>query len=108
MNDKTIPAMRETKRGKHPNSQEALKPTQYKKGETGNAGGRPQLKEFAKKLSKYGNEKIIMDSLDADLWNNGVTDLGTNKEIVISKIWELARAWDKDMIKLLVNLDCLV
>ena len=97
MNDKTIPAMRETKRGKHPNSQKALKPTQYKKGETGNAGGRPQLKEFAKKLRKYGDKTNHLSMGDQ-----------TYKEGVIKEIWYSAYQGDKDMIKLLVSLDCLV
>ena len=97
MNNESIPAMRETKRGKNPNSINALKPTQYKKGETGNAGGRPQLKEFTKKLRKYG-DKI----------NHLAMGEQTYKEGVIKEIWYSAYQGDKDMIKLLVQLDCLV
>ena len=53
--------------------------------------------------TSLGNKSIILNSLDANLWNDGVADLGKNKDIVLNKIWELARGGDKDMIKLLVQ-----
>ena len=88
----------------HPNSIKAIQPYQYKKGESGNANGRPlKNTNLAKDLKSLGNKSIILSSLDANLWNDGVADLGKNKDIVLNKIWELARGGDKDMIKLLVQ-----
>lgn len=106
MKNEQIPELRETKRGKHPNSLKALESNQFQKGQSGNPSGKPKLKEFAKKLSEYGDRMLTMDSVDAQLWNNGVAELGTSKDLVIEKIWELAVKGDKDMIKLLIQLGC--
>ena len=92
------------KKEPHPNSIKAIEPYQFKKGESGNAKGRPlKNTNLAKELQSIGDDSVVLSSLDADLWNDGVSDLGTNKKMVLEKIWELARNGDKDMIKLLVQ-----
>jgi len=79
----------------HPNSLKAIEPYQFKKGESGNANGRPlKNTNLGKDLSKIGNE------IDDDVFND---DKDTNRKIVMEKIWSLAKFGDKDMIKLLVH-----
>lgn len=78
----------------HPNSLEALKPYQFKKGESGNSNGRPlKNNNLSKSLIKMGNE------VEDDVFNDGNK---TNRDRVMQEIWKLARLGDKDMIKLLV------
>ena len=79
----------------HPNSLKAIEPYQFKKGQSGNAGGRPlKNTNLGKNLSKIGKE------IDDDVFNE---DKDTNQKIVLKKIWTLAKCGDRDMIKLLVQ-----
>tara|TARA_Y100000593_G_scaffold94525_1_gene194019 strand:- start:239 stop:535 length:297 start_codon:yes stop_codon:yes gene_type:complete len=79
----------------HPNSLKAIEPYQFKKGQSGNAGGRPlKNTNLANDLSKIGNK------VEDDVFNEGNK---SNKDRVMHEIWRLARLGDKDMIKLLVQ-----
>lgn len=79
----------------HPNSLKAIEPYQFKKGQSGNTGGRPlKHTNLGKNLSKIGKE------IDDDVFND---NKDTNQKIVLKKIWTLAKCGDRDMIKLLVQ-----
>lgn len=97
----------------HPNSLKAIEQHQYQKGESGNIGGRPKkYQKFSKSLAKVRN-KVIKQMKEIDILEDiSMTEfkeieLGSNKDLVIDKIWELAREGDKQMILLLVELGLL-
>lgn len=97
----------------HPNSLKAIEQHQYQKGESGNIGGRPKkYQKFSKSLAKVRN-KVIKELKEIDILEDiSMTEfkeieLGSNKDLVIDKIWELAREGDKQMILLLVELGLL-
>ena len=97
----------------HPNSLKAIEQHQYQKGESGNVGGRPKkYQKFSKSLAKVRN-KVIKELKEIDILEDiSMTEfkeieLGSNKDLVIDKIWELAREGDKQMILLLVELGLL-
>lgn len=98
-------------RGTHPNSLKAIEKHQFKKGESGNIGGRPKKHEKLTKSLSVLRDKVITEyrtQLDIMLEDDNVeVKLGTNKELVLDKIWELARNGDKQMIHLLVELGLL-
>ena len=100
----------------HPNSLKAIEQHQYQKGESGNVGGRPKkYYKFSKSLSKIRDRVITemralpdaLDELEPFKKEYKEYDLGTNKDLVIAKIWELARNGDKQMILLLVEMGAL-
>ena len=89
------------KHGKHPNSIKNLKP--YKKGESGNPGGRPI--KFAKMkvaLDKWGKEE-----LGFDFWDIPPTSAKTMKDQVHWRIWHKAIHGDNKCIEILARLGCL-
>ena len=97
----------------HPNSLKAIEPHQYQKGESGNTNGRPKkYLKFSKSLSKVRNQ-VIKEMQEVDILEDiSMTDykeveLGSNKDLVINKIWELAREGDKQMILLLAEIGAL-
>ena len=109
--DKAI--AKNSERGKHPNSLKAIEPHQYQKGESGNTNGRPKkYLKFSKSLSKVRNQ-VIKEMQEVDILEDiSMTDykeveLGSNKDLVINKIWELAREGDKQMILLLAEIGAL-
>ena len=84
-----------TQNNAHPNSIKAIEPYQFKKGQSGNANGRPPKNtNLAKSLQRIGNE------VEDDVFNDGNK---TNRDRVLDEIWKLARLGDKDMMKLLVQ-----
>ena len=109
--DKAI--AKNSERGKHPNSLRAIEEHQYQKGVSGNLGGRPKKYfKFTKSLSKV-KEQVIKEMQEVDILEDisfkdyKEVELGTNKELVIDKIWELARGGNEKMIFLLVELGLL-
>ena len=112
MNDKDIKSIAKN-RDMHPNSLKALEQHQYKKGESGNTGGRPvKYYKFSKSLAKV-RDKVIRQMQEVDRLEGISTreykeiEIGKNRELVIDKIWELARGGDKQMILLLVEMGAL-
>ena len=100
----------------HPNSLKAIEKHQYQKGESGNTGGRPKkYAKLSKSLSKVRNQVIkhmrpltySLDELEPFKTEYEEIELGNNKDIVIAKIWELARDGDKQMILLLAEIGAL-
>ena len=115
MNDKDTKSIAKN-REQHPNSLKAIEPHQFKKGESGNTGGRPKkYYKFSKSLSKVRNRIITemrklphpLDEFEPFKEEYEEYDLGTNKDLVIAKIWELARNGDKQMILLLAEIGAL-
>ena len=105
-----------SERGKHPNSLKAIEQHQFKKGESGNLGGRPKKYEkLSISLAKVRERVItemrelpdVLDELEPFKKKYEEIELGTNKDLVIDKIWELARNGDKQMIHLLAELGLL-
>ena len=87
--------------GKHPNSIKNLKP--YKKGETGNPGGRPtKYAKLKKALDKWGNEECAYD-----FWDVPSTATKTMKDQVHWRIWHKAIHGDNKCIEILARLGCL-
>ena len=87
--------------GKHPNSIKNLKP--YKKGETGNPGGRPtKYAKLKKALDKWGNEECAYD-----FWDVPPTSANTMKDQVHWRIWHKAIHGDNKCIEILARLGCL-
>ena len=115
MNDKDTKSIAKN-REQHPNSLKAIEPHQFKKGESGNTGGRPKkYYKFSKSLSKVINRIITemrklphpLDEFEPFKEEYEEYDLGTNKDLVIAKIWELARNGDKQIILLLAEIGAL-
>ena len=78
-----------------------LKP--YKKGVSGNPGGRPEkFRELAKALNKLKNVK-----LDYDYWDMPPDNCQTLKDQVHWRIWQKARQGDNNCIEILARLGCL-
>jgi hypothetical protein len=100
-----------SERGKHPNSLKALEPHQFKKGESGNVGGRPKkFHNLSKSLGKIRDEVITIQrsSVEIMLEEDYVeVPIGTNKELVIKQIWIQAREGNEKMIYLLAELGLL-
>ena len=87
--------------GKHPNSIKNLKP--YKKGETGNPGGRPiKYAKMKVALDKWGKEE-----LGFDFWDIPPTSAKTMKDQVHWRIWHKAIHGDNKCIEILARLGCL-
>ena len=80
----------------HPNSMKAIEPYQFKKGQSGNAGGRP------KKYAKLAQNLIKIGSKTAN-----VIDDKTYKEEVLERIWFLASTGEEKMIFLLAEIGAL-
>ena len=89
-----------SERGKHPNSQKAIKKYQFKKGESGNIMGRPKtFDKLAKALNKLGEEHT-------DDWIRN-KDLGSRKSQVHKRIWDEAIGGDIKYVQILAQLGCL-
>ena len=87
--------------GKHPNSIKNLKP--YKKGETGNPGGRPiKFAKMKEALDRWGKEE-----LGFDFWDIPPTSAKTMKDQVHWRIWHKAIHGDNRCIEILAQLGCL-
>ena len=85
--------------GKHPKSQKALKKYQFPKGMSGNVLGRkPNYQNLKEELSKLA---------DLEVKNYRDEIIGTNKELVLARIWKDARDGDMKKIQLLAWLGCL-
>ena len=99
---KTSIIAEEYEHGKHPRSLKNLNP--FKKGESGNPGGR--LKNYAnlkKALDRWSNKEV-----DYDCWDIPTeTDAQTLKEQVIFAIWDKARRGNVKCIEILAQLGCL-
>ena len=86
------------KHGKHPNSIKNLKP--YKKGETGNPGGRiVKYAKLSKALNKWKNIE-----LEYDFWDTPPVECKTLKEQVHWRIWHKAIHGDNKCIEILAQL----
>ena len=98
----SITKNRETySRGKNPNSLDALKPHQYKTGESGNVGGRkPQYYQLKVALNRIGDEDLMNFDMDGRRTE-------TRREKVLKKIWCRAEQGDLKFIQLLANIGCL-
>ena len=88
-------------RGKHPNSQDNLKP--FKKGESGNPSGR--RKSYAG--LKDSLNKLADEQYDNDILEDVFTPVATHKERVHLTIWKKAESGDWRAIDLLEQLGCL-
>ena len=85
--------------GKHPNSVKALKKHQFPKGMSGNVLGRkPNYQNLKEELSKLANDEVT---------NYRDEVMGTNKDLVLKRIWRDARDGDMKKIQLLAWLGCL-
>ena len=85
--------------GKHPNSQKAIKKHQFQKGMSGNVMGRkPNFTNLKKELSNLA---------DIEITNYHDEVIGTNKSLVLQRIWKDARDGDMKKIQLLAWLGCL-
>ena len=93
--------------GKHPASQANLK--KWKRGESGNPGGRPQkYKRLKESLLQYVNKKDIKHIWDDDTnqYKTIENDL-TYQEEVLDIIWKQAKRGSLRHIELLADLGCL-
>ena len=93
--------------GKHPSSLANLR--KWKKGQSGNPGGRPKkYGKLAKSLNDYGEKKAIKY-----VWNDELSEYTETKndmsykEEVLEVIWQQARKGHLKHIELLANLGCL-
>tara|TARA_Y100000593_G_C4111862_1_gene238338 strand:- start:146 stop:511 length:366 start_codon:yes stop_codon:yes gene_type:complete len=85
--------------GKHPNSQKAIKKHQFPKGMSGNIMGRkPNFTNLKNQLLSLAEDEIT---------NYRDEVMGTNKELVLKRIWRDARDGDMKKIQLLAWLGCL-
>ena len=92
----------EYEHGKHPSSLKNLRP--FKKGESGNPGGRTKKYVNLKKaLDRWGEKEI-----DYDLWDFPTATNGQSlKEQVIFAIWDKARRGNVKCMEILAQLGCL-
>ena len=87
--------------GKHPNSIANLIP--YKKGESGNPGGRTvKYAKLRKALNKWKNIEM-----DYDYWDAPPEQCKTLKDQVHWRIWHKAVHGDNKCIEILAQLGCL-
>ena len=87
--------------GKHPNSIANLTP--YKKGESGNPGGRTvKYAKLRKALNKWKNIEM-----DYDYWDTPPKQCKTLKDQVHWRIWHKAVHGDNKCIEILAQLGCL-
>ena len=97
----------DSKRGKHPASLANLK--KWKRGESGNPGGRPRkYKRLKESLLQYVNKKDIKHIWDDDSnqYKTIENDL-TYQEEVLEIIWKQAKRGSLKHIELLADLGCL-
>jgi len=87
--------------GDHPNSRANLKP--FKKGQSGNPGGRPiKYAKLRKALNKWKNIEI-----DYDYWDAPPKQCKTLKDQVHWRTWHKAVHGDNKCIEILAQLGCL-
>tara|TARA_Y100001970_G_C13965170_1_gene715217 strand:- start:214 stop:534 length:321 start_codon:yes stop_codon:yes gene_type:complete len=99
------------KQGTHPNSQANLKP--FKKGESGNPSGRKRSFDGIKaQVIAEGNNEVtkdvLVDSLLDDVFELDKYEevsMGTRKDVVVAKLWDMAQQGDKWAIELIAKLD---
>ena len=95
------------KQGRHPNSLANLKP--FKKGVTGNPGGRiTKYKKMAKALKKFGKGYRTIEEWDSETRSIIKEDAQFPlKEEVLLRIWLKAIEGDLKFIAILAELECL-
>ena len=94
-------------RGQHPASKSNLK--KWKKGQSGNPGGRPlKFSKISKILNQYGQKRDIKYVWDnhANKYVTVESEL-TYKEEVLNVVWEQAKGGSLRHIELLAALGCL-
>jgi len=99
---KTSIIAEEYEHGKHPSSLKNLSP--YKKGQSGNPGGR--VKKYAKlkkALDRWSDKEVNYDYWDIP----NEADARTLKDQVIFAIWDKARRGNVKCIEILAQLGCL-
>ena len=91
----------EYEHGKHPSSLKNLRP--FKKGESGNPGGRTKkYAKLKKALDRWGKE-----SIGYDFWDIPPDEAITLKDQVLYKIWDKARHGNVRCMEILAQLGCL-
>ena len=99
---KTPITAEEHEHGKHPSSLKNLRP--FKKGQSGNPGGR--VKKYAKlkkALDRWSDKEVKYDYWDIPT----EADARTLKDQVIFAIWDKARRGNVKCIEILAQLGCL-
>ena len=92
-------------RGTNPNSIKNLKP--FKKGESGNPGGRSKsFTNIKDELKNIGDEVVYFESIDDIIDGTGATSK-TKRQLVLRAIWSNAIDGDFKAIELLERLGCL-
>ena len=91
-------------RGQNPNSKQAIEKHQYKKGESGNIGGRKsKYYKLGKALKKLGGEDVFQENF----MMTGEDNLGSRKSLVLKTIWSKAIEGDIKYVELVASLGCL-
>ena len=97
--------IKKAEHGKHPNSLANLK--LYKKGESGNPGGRTtKYQKLGEALKPIGKEHRKEDQWDGNDWQK-VPKKHSYKQEVLYGIWDKAIKGDIKCIELLARLGCL-